>query len=148
VLLWIAVFAAGAIIGFEVAWIAGLGRTERMTPSAAPQSRGEVTFVLSAIIDGSDRLIFTRENVWNEHGAWGRPKEVQFNGELWEDLSQAPPSWTAFAAALDLQKARIVTREGRDMISLEPTAEGFDLYFADTQMGAARYTVTVSIPRQ
>jgi len=103
---------------------------------------------LSATIDGSDRFIFTRDHVWNDHGKWDPPKKILFNGEPWEDLSQAPPNWPEFAEALELSKAAIVMRDGRDFVSLERTAEGFDIYFADTPMGAGQYAVTISIPRK
>ena len=63
-------------------------------------------------------------------------------------LYEAPSGWSELAPTLDLLKAAITVRNGRDVIALEPTAEGFDLYFADTQMGSARYSVTVSIPKK
>ena len=109
---------------------------------------GAAELTLTATLDGSERFIFTRDNVWNEHGRWAPPTEVFINGQPWEDLSRAPESWAEFAASLDLNKATILTRNGRDIIALEPTAEGFDLYVADTQMGAAKYSVTISIPRK
>jgi hypothetical protein len=34
------------------------------------------------------------------------------------------------------------------MVALEVTAEGFDLLFADTPMGAAAYSAAISIPRK
>jgi hypothetical protein len=49
---------------------------------------------------------------------------------------------------VNLQRARIQTRTGRDLIVLETTAEGFDLYFADTPMGAGKYSVTIAIPKK
>ena len=52
------------------------------------------------------------------------------------------------AGNLDLPGASIVVRKGRDVIALERTADGFELIFADTQMGAAAYEVTISIPRK
>lgn len=119
-------------------------------PESAPNARAapaaEIT--LTAIIDGSDRFVFAGENLWNEHLHWQGPREVMFNGKPWTDLATAPSEWAELARDLDLSQARIVTREGRDIIALEPTPDGFDLYFADTQMGSGKYTVTVSIPRR
>ena len=106
-----------------------------------------VTLTISGIIDGSDRFIFTRDHAWNEHGRWGPPQRILFNGVPWEDLSQAPEGWQELAKDLDLRRARLVTRERRDMVALEQTAEGFDLLFADAQMGAGKYSATISIPR-
>ena len=106
------------------------------------------TITLSAIIDGSDRFIFTRDIAYNDHSRWQPPQRVLFNGEPWEDLSQPPPGWSELVQELDLGKATILTRKGRDLIALEPTPDGFDVYFADTQMGSANYEVTISVPKR
>jgi hypothetical protein len=132
-------------VGAEIAWLVGLGQRK---PVAEGASRGAVTLSISATIDGSDRFIFTRDTVYNEHMRWSPPRDVVFNGEPWEDLSQPPKGWSELVQALDLTKATIVTRKGRDMIALEPTADGFDLYLADITMGAGPYEVTISIPRK
>jgi hypothetical protein len=71
---------------------------------------------------------------------------VLFNGEPWMDLSTPPPQWDKLARTLDLPRAELIQRKGRDIIALERTADGFDLYFADTQMGAADYEATISVP--
>ncbi len=52
------------------------------------------------------------------------------------------------AGNLDLPGASIVVRKGRDVIALERTAEGFELIFTGTQMGAAAYEGTLSIPKK
>ena len=139
-------FLAGAIIGFEIAWLLGLTRGRVQTVSAAP--RETITLSLSAEIDGSERFIFTPDRVWNEHGRWGPPKNVKFNGVPWNNLSQSPANWTEMATYLDLPAAKILTREGRDVIALEPSQDGFELLIADTLMGAGNYTVTISIPKK
>ena len=140
-LLWSGLLLTGLLLGLGTAWV--FGRVSNLIAS-----HGAVELTLSATVDGSERFIFTRDNVWDDHGRWQPPKDVLFNGAAWLDLGQAPDDWTEFAAKLDLTKAHIVTRSGRDIVALESTAEGFDLYFADTQMGAAKYAVTISIPRK
>lgn len=149
ILLWVGLFLGGAILGFELAWFLkpGLAKNSAAVPSS-PLPRAEVSLTLSAAIDGSDRFIFTRDNVWNEHGQWGPPAKVLFNGAAWEDLTQPPPGWIELARDLDLRAAKLATRAGRDVVALEPTAEGFDLLFADTPMGAGKYSVTISIPKK
>ena len=124
-----------------------------MTPWSRPQngashSRGAVTITLSATIDGSDRFVFTRDSAYDDHARWSVPRNVFFNGEPWEDLSQPPPGWPELARNLELNKAVILTRRGRDVIALESTTEGFDVYFADTPMSAGEYEVTISIPQK
>ena len=63
-------------------------------------------------------------------------------------------TWTAHRQAgvisvngLDLTRARIANRDGRDVIALEETAGGFDLYLCDSPNGSANYEVTIAIPR-
>jgi len=140
-------FLLNVLLGLAIALLIKTSPNRSHAPLAV-RPAGAVELSLSATVDGSERFIFTRDNVWDQHGHWQPPTEVLFNGQPWEDLSQGPAGWAEFAANLDLNKATILTRNGRDIIALEPTAEGFDLYIADTQMGAAKYSVTISIPRK
>jgi hypothetical protein len=144
-----ALLLAGLAIGFL------LGRLRFAWPSRSdlpPVSRPvpgpplEVT--LTATIDGSDRFVFAGESLWNEHLAWQAPRNVRLNGQPWTDLTVAPPGWADQARDLDLTKATIVERKGRDLIALETTADGFALILSDTPMGSGAYEVTVRIPRK
>jgi len=101
---------------------------------------------ISAIVDGSGRIIFTRKAVHYVHKYWGIPKDVTFDGGAWDDTSETPASWHQIAAHYDLSKARIIERDGRDTIALELTEEGFDLYLCDTPSGRDHYEVIISIP--
>jgi len=101
---------------------------------------------IAAMVDGSGRFIFTRNAVRYEHKHWSPPKNVIFDNESWENLSLTPAAWRQIAASFDISKAHIVKRSGRDVVALEQTAEGFDLYFCDSPNGAARYEVLISIP--
>lgn len=139
-------FLAGALLGFEIAWFFGFLRPHSAHEATQRPAGDAIELTLSGTFDGSDRFIFTRDNVVNEHGRWAAPKDVLFNGIPWPDLTQPPEGWPEFAAPLDLPRAVITARQSRDIIALESTAEGFDLYFADTQTGAGQYSVTVAIP--
>jgi len=103
---------------------------------------------ISARCDGSGRIIFTRDRVHYEHKHWARPTEVIFDGEPWTKLDRTPAPWRDFADRVDLTKAWIVKRKGRDVIALEKTPDGFDLYLCDSPNGAAKYAVTIAIPRR
>jgi hypothetical protein len=145
VLLWAGLFTAGLTVGLVLALLIAARHMKRTADSPS----GSATLItISATIDGSDRIIFTPDNVWNSHGQWGPPQNVVFNGESWPDLSQPPHGWAELAKGLDLTGASIVARKGRDLIALERTADGFELLFADTQMGSGPYEVTLSIPRK
>lgn len=116
---------------------------------SAPKSDAHVQLLrLTATVDGSDRIIFTRNNVHLEHKFWDIPRNVTLNGEPWLDLDRAPLGWRDFTSGLDLSKAWIVERQGRDVIALEQTSKGFDLYLCDTPNGADKYEATIAIPRR
>ncbi|MBI1313850.1 hypothetical protein GC176_21365 [bacterium] len=103
---------------------------------------------ISGIVDGSGRVVFTRKHVRYEHRHWARPHHLLFDGEPWEQFDQTPAGWKHTGQHLDLTRARIVQRNGRDMIALERTPDGFDLYLSDSPNGAAEYSVTIAIPRR
>lgn len=102
---------------------------------------------ITANVDGSDRFIFTPQEVRYEHKAWSPVTDVTFNGEPWTDLDESPPGWRDLGTQLDLSRARIAERHGRDVIALELTANGFDLYWCDSPGGSEEYDVTIAVPR-
>jgi len=105
-----------------------------------------VTVTISAVVDGSDRFVFTAGSVVYEHGNQRPAQNVIFGGQPWDDLRRSPAAWPALAAGRDLGKARIVSRKGRDVIALEHVPDGFVLWFADTHSGESRYEVTIALP--
>ena len=116
-------------------------------PSSSTESDGRPKLLrISAIVDGSGRIIFTRKAVHYVHKYWGIPKDMSFDGDPWEDMSETPAGWHQIAAHYDLSKARVIQRDGRDTIALELTEEGFDLYLCDSPNGRDHYEVIISIP--
>lgn len=108
----------------------------------------ETTIRVSATVDGSDRFIFTPQAVRYEHKFWDPATDVTFNGEPWTDLDHSPSGWPEFARDLDLSKARIVERHGRDVIALEQTDDGFDLYLCDSPGSSDKYDAMIVVPRR
>jgi hypothetical protein len=128
---------------------------------AVPASRGAKTALpgepggppvkllrLSAVVDGSGVFVFTCNDVSYKHKSWGRPDKVTFNGNHWNHLDRVPDGWRYWAAEVDLTRARIVERKGRDVVALEHTGDGFDLYFSDAPNGSAPYSVTIAVPKR
>lgn len=103
---------------------------------------------IAATVDGSGRIVFTRGKVCYEHKHWDLPTNVQFDGATWTNLEATPAPWTDYGTQLDLTKAWIVKRQGRDVVALEHTPDGFDLYLCDSPDGSANYEVTIAIPRR
>jgi hypothetical protein len=123
-------------------------------PVLLPEAPDELTeaqpklIKITATVDGSGRIIFTRQGVSYQHKSWARPTNVTFAGEPWTNLASTPPAWSECVAHLDLSKAWIVKRKGRDTIALEQTPDGFDLYLCDAPNGSSTYEVTLAIPRR
>ncbi len=141
IFIWTGLFGAGILVGIGYVWLGG-GWLQRH------QARQGATITLTATIDGSDRFVFTPGSATNRHAAWGSPRNVFFNDAPWPDLSKSPLGWVEMSRKLNLARAALLTREGRDVISLEHTAAGFEVVFADTQIGAGSYKVTILIPRK
>jgi hypothetical protein len=101
---------------------------------------------ISANVDGSGVMEFTPFSAQYHHLNWQPPTDVVCDGEPWTNLDQSPASWTDNARQLDLSRAQIVERKGRDVIALERTEAGFNLYLDDSPGGADQYEVTIAIP--
>jgi hypothetical protein len=125
-----------------------------LEPLILPEAPDEATeaqpklLKITATVDGSGRIIFTRQGVCYQHKSWSKPTNVTFGGEPWTNLATTPPAWSECVANLDLTKAWIVKRKGRDTIALEQTPDGFDLYLCDAPNGSSTYEVTLAIPRR
>jgi hypothetical protein len=116
--------------------------------TTAPPSEAVKLLTLSAMIDGSGRFIFTTNSVVINNRHWNPPTDILFDGEPWTDVKSPPPRWLEIAPGLDLSRAYFVKRRGRDVLALELTEEGFDLYYSDTPVGNSPYVVTIAIPRR
>ena len=103
---------------------------------------------ISGRIDGSGKITFTREHARYHHKHWAPPTKLLLDGEPWTKLNQTPAAWSEIGKGLDLSKARIVKRKGRDTIALEFIPDGFDLYLNDSPNGAGDYEVIIAIPRR
>jgi len=139
-----ATLGTGAFISAK----AELSAQDDATSNAAKSAAKPKLLRIAAMVDGSGKFVFTRDGVHYENKNWAGPTHVTFDGELWEDLSQTPSAWQDIVKHLDLTKAWIVKRQGRDVIALELTPDGFDLYLCDSPNGADRYEVTIAIPRR
>jgi len=121
--------------------------TEQKTASYETIDAHPKLLRISATIDGSGRFRFTRKSLKFEHKHWSRPTGASIDGEPWKDTNVTPGPWKDIAGRVDLTRAWIVKREGRDTIALESTPDGFDVYVADSPNGAAEYSIVIAIPR-
>ncbi|MCC6881077.1 MAG: hypothetical protein WBE58_10945 [Verrucomicrobiales bacterium] len=138
-------FLAGAIAGTPPKH--GKKKKEQTTSIQETIDAHPKLLRITATFDGSGRFQFTRETLTYDHKQWSRPTEVSIDGEPWNDLTVTPGPWNDISHHIDLSKAWIVKREGRDTVALESTPDGFDLYVADSPNGAAEYSIVIAIPR-
>lgn len=119
------------------------------TPAAppAPTRSPEATLKIAAAIDGSDTLKITaREAVW-EHRAYSPPWDIRLNDVTWNiqqtnTLANADTN-TFLPAEVDLATARIISRKGRDLVTLRAEADALWINFADNPNGADAYELEI-----
>jgi len=104
--------------------------------------------VFEGPIDGSDLVRITPAGARWENLHWGAPRGVvRLNGVAWEpraDPLLANDGPTRFLPpGVDLSRARLVSRSGRDFAGIETGPEGLVLRFVDSPNGAAPYRVVV-----
>jgi hypothetical protein len=99
--------------------------------------------VLSMDADGSGVFVFRRAGVTYKHKHWAPPVNVLINGREWKNLNETPVEWANMARSINLSSAKILSRDGRDSISLELKDDGFDLYVSDSPNGGGSYSVVI-----
>lgn len=118
---------------------------QSQAPPAAP-TRTTLTF--EGPIDGSDRVVITPTEARWENVHWGTVRGVVLlNGIPWEPRVQPVlknDGATRFLPpGVDLSKARLVFRSGRDFAGIEPGPDGLVLRFVDSPNGPASYKLVV-----
>jgi hypothetical protein len=115
----------------------GTGRTE-----AVP-----FELTIAAAIDGSDELRVSRDGARWMHRHWDPPQEVKLGSVVWNVREQPflpNQGPTRFLPdTVDLGTARVIRRQGRDVVSLEVRDAAIVVSFADTPEGSAPYELTI-----
>jgi hypothetical protein len=103
--------------------------------------------VISAIIDGSDRVVITQQEAKWEHLSWSPATHVRVNGIRWSLTGSSVlvnEGKTQFLSQLvDFASAKIVSRSGRDIVAIETYPEKIVVYFGDNPNGAAPYRIQI-----
>jgi concanavalin A-like lectin/glucanase superfamily protein len=113
---------------------------------AAP---AKALLVFDGPIDGSDRVVITQKEARWENVFWGTWREtVTLNGVPWKPRENPvlPNSGATrfLPPGVDLTKARLVERSGRDHASIEVEGGRLVLRFVDSPNGIDRYRVVVA----
>lgn len=104
----------------------------------------EAVFHFKGVIDGSDRIVITREGASWEHVNWSWPTgSVTVNEVQWNPLAKNFLTTTGAIAFLpetfSLSAVSLEKIEGRDVVALERTNQALIVYLDDTLSGAAPY---------
>jgi len=105
---------------------------------------GEAVFHFKGVVDGSDRIVITRQGAFWEHVNWGWPAAaVSINGTQWDPREKNYLTTTGAVAflpdAYSLEAVDLEPLQGRDVIALERTNHALVVYLDDTQSGAMTY---------
>jgi hypothetical protein len=117
-----------------VDWLAGAGT-------------GPIVLDIKANIDGCDVLHLSQTGAKWEHRLFQWPSDVSVNGNAWDITAQPTLSKTGLDDA-DFLSAKIVNRSGRDIIAMENSTRGLDIYFDDGPPGADAYEIQIAMNRK
>jgi hypothetical protein len=110
------------------------------------------TLKIRAQIDGSDRLKITTNAATWTHLAYSPPRAVRLNDVAWDlaatNVLANSGTNTFLPAGIDFSTARIVHREGRDLVTLWTDADAMWVTFADNPNGADAYEVEISFGKR
>jgi hypothetical protein len=120
------------------------GAALSLSGSTGQATEPEAIFHFKGMVDGSDRILITRQGALWEHAHWGWPEgAVTVNGTKWNP-QQKNYLTTAGAAkflpehfsleAVDLERIK-----GRDVVALERTNDALIVCLDDTPVGAGEY---------
>ena len=125
------------------------GRTaEVQAQSYGGSAQPEAVFHFKGTVDGSDRIVITRDGALWEHVHWGWPDgAVTVNRTQWDPRQKnylTTAGTTKFLEecfsldAVDLERIK-----GRDVVALERTNNAVIVYLDDTLVGAGEYEFKV-----
>jgi hypothetical protein len=104
----------------------------------------DAVFHFKGVVDGSDRILVTREGAFWEHVNWDWPAgAVTINDAQWNPREKNYLTTTGAVTFLperySLEDVGLEVIEGRDVIALERTNCALIVYLDDTPLGAAMY---------
>lgn len=104
----------------------------------------EAVFHFKGMVDGSDRILITRDGAFWEHAHWGWPEgAVTMNGTQWNPQQKNYLTTVGEAKFLpecfSLEAVALERITGRDVVALERTNNALIVYLDDTPVGAGEY---------
>jgi hypothetical protein len=120
------------------------------TPSLAANlsENGDAVFHFKGLVDGSDKIVITRDGaLWN-HINWSWPHgAVTINGTQWQPQQKNYVTTTGTSKFLpetfSLDSVTLETIQGRDIVALERSSNALIVYLNDTPIGPAEYEFNI-----
>ncbi len=128
--------------------------TPATKPATATSALKPVVLIITARIDGSDILKFTRDGAHWTHKEWQWPTDVKIDDVDWAPESQSDLAFKdqkqfEFLRDYDFSTARAIAKHGRGILSVEQEDDGCEISFADSANGADTYTIEIRVqPRK
>jgi hypothetical protein len=113
---------------------------------------GDAVFHFKGAVDGSDRIVITREGASWSHVNWGWPAEdVTVNGAQWrpdeKNFLTSPAGSKFLPEEFSLQAAHLEVTQGRDVVALERGTNSLTVLLDDTPVGADVYDFAIHFGR-
>jgi len=124
----------------------GFNRLSGTPKPIAPPPSNPVKLDVVATIDGSDCLTIDSTGAHWRQMVGGPPSDITLNGKPMDPGAKLALSDVGLAG-VDLTSASVISRTGRDIVAMEKTGQGLDIYFADTPGGSDRYEINIQFAR-
>jgi hypothetical protein len=115
---------------------------------SSPADNGDAIFHFKGTVDGSDRIVITRDGALWTHVNWDWPQEpVTINGTRWNPKEKNYLTTVGGSKLLpksfSLESASLETIQGRDVVALERAGNALIVYLDDTPLGADTYEIKI-----
>jgi hypothetical protein len=135
--------AVSAELNYLIVAPLGASEGDLASPNAGQVSSNAV-FHFKGMVDGSDRILITRDGAFWQHAHWGWPDgPVTVNATQWNPQQKNYLTTAGSAKFLpecfSLDSASLERITGRDVVALERTNAALIVYLDDTPVGAGEY---------
>jgi hypothetical protein len=119
--------------------------------SSTLEDSGDAVFHFKGLVDGSDRILITRQGALWHHVNWAWPPDpVAVNGVQWNPQDKnylttvGRPGF--LPESFSLESARLETIQGRDVVAMERAKDALVVYLDDTPVGPGIYEFKIHFP--